>query len=258
MMPMLWDAHVHLDFMHNAPEVVRDAAEKGLGLFAVTVTPQGYACMENLNTGMSNLRIGVGLHPWWIADGRCGPEDVMRVAELVQNTRFIGEIGLDASPKHVPEGSLNKQTAAFEMICTACAESSRPEAPKILSLHSVQAADLMLDILERTGCLDRCCCIFHWFTGSGIALNRAVKAGCLFSVNEMMLNTRRGREYARQLPADRLLTETDLPPGEDVPFTAREIAASLERTLEKLSLIRGMDIRPQIRDNSQKLFENLL
>ena len=125
---------------------------------------------------------------------------------------------------------------------------------KILSLHSVQAADLMLDILERTGCLGRCRCIFHWFTGSGPALNRAVKAGCMFSVNEMMLNTRRGREYARQLPAGLLLVETDLPPGEDVMFSAGEIAASLERTLDKLSDIRGMDMHPVVGDNSLRIF----
>lgn len=146
------------------------------------------------------------------------------------------------------------QTAVFEMICKACSDSGCDGAPKILSLHSVQAADLMLDILERTGCLVGCCCIFHWFTGSGFALNRAVKAGCMFSVNEMMLNTRRGREYARQLPADRLLVETDLPPGEDVMFSAGEIMASLERTLEKLSVIRGTDMHPVISDNSLRVF----
>ena len=38
----MWDAHVHLDFMHNAQEVAREAAEIGLGLFGVTVTPCGY------------------------------------------------------------------------------------------------------------------------------------------------------------------------------------------------------------------------
>ena len=250
----VWDAHVHLDFMRNAPDVAREAAELGLGLFGVTVTPDGYELAAELLKDEPNVHIGVGLHPWWVADGRCGSVDITRVVEDVRNTRYVGEIGLDASPKHVPEGSLDLQAAAFETVCIACADSSCVGEPKILSLHSVQAADLMLDILERTGCLDRCRCVFHWFTGSGLALNRAVKAGCLFSMNEMMLNTRRGREYARQLPADRLLVETDLPPGQDVMFSAREIADSLNRTLEKLSVIRGADIRSVIRDNSLRLF----
>ncbi len=250
----MWDAHVHLDFMHNAQAVARESAEIGLGLFGVTVTPREYEYAAEMLKEEPNVRVGVGLHPWWIADDRCDLADAARVSELVKNSRFVGEIGLDASPKHVPEGSLEIQSAAFEMICRACADSSEPEMTKILSLHSVQAADLMLDILERTGCLGRCRCIFHWFTGSGPALNRAVKAGCMFSVNEMMLNTRRGREYARQLPAGLLLVETDLPPGENVMFSAAEIAASLERTLDKLSDIRGMDMHPVVGDNSLRIF----
>ncbi len=251
---MLWDAHVHLDFMQDPRSVAREAAEIGLGLFAVTVTPQRFERAVEMLKNEANVRVGVGLHPWWIADGRCGPEDVDLISGLVRDTCYVGEIGLDASPKHVPEGSLNVQAAAFEKICAACAESCSAEAPKILSLHSVRAADLMLDILERSGCLERCRCIFHWFTGSGTALTRAVKAGCLFSVNEMMLYTRRGREYARQIPLNRLLAETDLPPGENVPFSASQILLSLERTLEQLTLIRGTDVREAVCENSGMVF----
>ena len=251
---MLWDMHVHLDFMRNAPEIIRDAEALGMGLFAVTVTPQGFQRAAHRIPDGPNVRLCAGLHPWWAADGRCGTEDAEHAAALVRNTRYVGEIGLDASPKHVPEGSLEAQAAAFETICSSCAEASNPEYPHILSLHSVQAADLTLDILEKTGCLARCRCIFHWFTGSGTALTQAVKSGCYFSINEMMLNTRRGREYARQIPAERLLLETDLPPGEDVLFSAIEIAESLERTLEKINLIRGTDMFPVITRNNENLF----
>ena len=80
-----------------------------------------------------------------------------------------------------------------------------------------------------------------------------MKAGCWFSVNEMMLRTRRGREYARQLPEGRLLLETDLPPGENVPFSAQEIAASLERTLAQLASIRDRDVRDAVCANSREL-----
>ena len=107
--------------------------------------------------------------------------------------------------------------------------------------------------VERTGTLERCSCIFHWFSGTSDELHRAVHAGCWFSINEMMLRTRRGREYARQLPADRLLLETDLPPGENVPFVATEIIAQLERTIEQLGTIRGTDIKALACDNSERL-----
>ena len=246
----LWDTHIHLDFFHNARETAREAEELGLGLLAMTVTPRDYQRVLPELGDLQNVRLAMGLHPWWAADGRCGPEDAALAAELARTARFIGEIGLDASPKHVPEGSLPAQIAAFETICAACAETSIPDSPKILSIHSVKAAGLTLDILEKTGCLASCRCIFHWFTGSNEELTRAVKAGCMFSVNIIMLSTRRGREYARQIPADRLLLETDLPPGRNKPFPASDIAANLKEALTTLNAIRGTDMRETIQTNT--------
>ena len=251
----LWDAHVHLDFMRDPREIAREAEALGFGMFAVTVTPQGYQRVLPVLADAPNIALGVGLHPWWAADGRCGPDDAALAAELARTSRYVGEIGLDASPKHVPADSLPRQTAAFEQICSACGETSDPKKPKILSLHTVMAAEAALDILERTGCLANCRCVFHWFTGSNEALTRAMKAGCLFSVNEMMLRTRRGREYARQIPEDRLLLETDLPPGQDVPFHAELIRESLERTLGELEQIRGKALRETIRKNAAELLD---
>ena len=149
-MAMLWDMHVHLDFMRNAQEIADEAAELNLGLFGVTVTPQGYLKAQKYLTDFGNVRLGIGLHPWWAADGRCGKDDARLSAELARKTRFVGEIGLDASPKHIPEGSLPRQIETFEIICKACAQSSDSGKPKILSLHSVKAGSLTLDILERT------------------------------------------------------------------------------------------------------------
>ena len=252
------DMHVHLDFMNDPLRIARDAEAAGVGMLAVTVTPADYLRLREEVKGAGNVRPAVGLHPWWAADGRCTLKDAAMAAELARGSRFVGEIGLDASPKHVPEGSLPAQIQALEMICSACAGSNDPAEPKILSLHSVKAAGLTLDILERTGCLGRCRCIFHWFTGSNEELTRALKAGCMFSVNEMMLRTRRGREYVRQLPADRLLTETDLPPGEHIPFPAAEITASLERTIRELNALRGTDMTGILAQNAERLLGSRL
>ena len=252
MTPAIWDTHVHLDFMRDAQAVAREAAELGLGLFAVTVRPEGVEQLVELSCE-PNVRVGVGLHPWWVADGRCDSDAIAQAVTLAAKTRFVGEIGLDFSPKHVPEGSTDMQLAAFEAIVAACAKTSDTSARKVLSIHSVQAASAALDALERTGCLAACHCIFHWFSGSSDELHRAVKAGCWFSVNEMMLRTRRGREYARQIPEGRLLVETDLPPGEQVPFSAGAIVASLERTLEGLRTIRGTDLHTIVSENASCL-----
>lgn len=255
MTPTLWDMHVHLDFMRDMASVAADAATQGLGLFAVTVTPEGYGRARRELAGASNVRVGVGIHPWWAADGRCGKVELTETVTHVRETRYVGEVGLDLSPKHVPEGSLEAQLAAFEAIAGAAAETSGPTGPKVLSIHSVRAGGLALDVLERTNALAACNCIFHWFSGTSDELHRAVKAGCWFSINEMMLRTRRGREYARQLPADRLLLETDLPPGENVPLAAADIVASLERTLEQLGALRGTDLRTIVSENAERLMD---
>ena len=253
MKQQIWDMHIHLDFFQNAQNAADDAKLLKLGMFAVTVTPQGFKNLKANLRNAENVVIGVGLHPWWAADGRCGMGDGEMAAELIQGTRYVGEIGLDASQKHVPEGSLEKQVEIFETICRACSGSDIPEEKRILSIHSVKAGTLTLDILERTGCLDKCCCIFHWFTGSSDELNRAVRSGCMFSVNEMMLRTRRGREYVRQLPADRLLLETDLPPGQNVIYPAENILLSLNNTLSELQLIRGLDMSRIMGENSERI-----
>ena len=252
MIPQLWDTHIHLDFFHSPRETARRAEALGLGMFAMTVTPRDYQRVLPELGDLPNVRLGMGLHPWWAADGRCGPEDTALAAQLARTARFVGEIGLDASPKHVPESSLPAQIETFETICAACAGSSDHTAPKILSIHSVRSAGLTLDILEKTGCLNSCRCIFHWFTGSNEELTRAVKSGCMFSINNMMLNTRRGREYARQIPADRLLLETDLPPGRDITFPAEQIITELETTLSSLRTIRGTALRETIQKNTEK------
>ena len=257
----LFDAHCHLDLMSNAAQVARNAAAGGLAFLAVTVEPRGYEAARLTLGELANVHLAAGLHPWWVADGRCGPDDVKRATELAAQTRLIGEVGLDFSPRHVPKGTEATQAVAFRSICQAAARTSDPATPKVLSIHAVRAANNCLDILEETGCLRRCRCVFHWFSGSSDELHRAVQANCWFSVNEMMLRTRRGREYARQLPLAQLLTETDLPPHAGEPFSAIAIQESLERTIGAVAAIRRLDpeeLRKTLATNARTLLSSPL
>ena len=252
----LFDAHCHLDFMSNMEEVARDAAADGLHVLATTVTPQGYLRARDALAGLPNVGVAVGAHPWWVADGRLSTADVEAAAALAGTARLVGEVGMDFSPKHVPEGSKDVQRAAFRRICAAAAAGSDPARPTVMSIHSVRSVAEVLDVLRATGCLERCRCVFHWFSGSSDELHAAVVAGCWFSVNPMMLRTRRGREYARQVPLRRLLTETDLPPGEDVPFSAAQIEAALQECLAGIAEARGCDaegLAQAVCDNAERL-----
>lgn len=230
------DMHDHLGWFRDPVAVARAAAARGLGMLAVTVTPEEFLQLRPRLAGIESVRLAVGLHPWWVRDAT----DADTLCELVGRARFVGEIGLDASPRR--SSNWDAQLAAFERICAACASTSVPPAPKVLSIHAVRADTAALDVLERTGASERCRCVLHWFAGSSDELWRAVRLGCRFSLGERSLATRRGREYARILPADRLLTETDLPEGEGARSSASDVVASLERAVSSIATARETSV----------------
>lgn len=235
--------HCHLDRIVHAAEVAADAAGLGLAILCAPVTPADTRAARALLHGHGNVRVGAGLHPWWIDSGACGPAEVREAAALAAGSRFVGEVGLDFGRAH--GGSAEAQRVAFAEIASAC--KAAPVEGRVLSIHAVRSAGAVLDILEGAGLVGEgslakmTTCVFHWFSGTSEELTRARRLGCSFSVNPMMLATRRGREYARQIPEERLLLETDAPPGLDTPYKAAEIASSLEGALDSLASIRGVD-----------------
>ncbi|HIZ46667.1 MAG TPA: TatD family hydrolase [Candidatus Olsenella pullistercoris] len=231
----LYDMHVHLGWFADPASVARDLAALGVGALAVTVTPEEHRLLEAALAPEKNVALAAGLHPWWV---RAAP-DADALCELARRVRFVGEIGLDASPRRV--ATWDAQLAAFERACAVCAGASEASAPKVLSIHAVRAAGATLDVLERTGAAESCRCVLHWFSGTSEELWRAVRLGCRFSFGERSLATRRGREYVRVLPAERLLTETDLPEAEGARTGAREVAASLERAAAGIAAARGTE-----------------
>ena len=230
--PRLYDMHCHLDFLPEPRVLAEQAARADIGAFSTTVAPAGYerACASLAD--IPGFRVGLGAHPWWIADGRVNEAALTLFETLAPSAPFIGEVGLDFVPRRAQ--TFATQLAAFERIATVCASSG----DKLLSLHAVRAADAVLDILERTGCLRTCRCIFHWFSCSSDELTRAVRSGCYFSVNPRMFETKRGRAYARTIPLDRLLLETDEPPELNASLTCDAWHAELSGTLERLVELR--------------------
>ena len=235
------DAHLHLDFFADPAAFAQEAQACGLQVFANSVTPQGFLATTAVTQGMPHVRIGLGLHPWWVNEASL--DDFF---SLLPKTRWVGEVGIDLSPKRAHH---EQQVNTFAQIAERCAR----DGDKVLSLHSVRAADVVLDILEKTGCTRSCSCIFHWFSGSTDALWRAIRMGCWFSVNEMQANTRRAKEQLKLVPKERLLLETDLPPAEDATTTVTDVLASLERTRTLLEAIRNEQLASQLQANWLRL-----
>ncbi len=241
MEPRLIDMHCHLDAFDRAPEVAASLRELGVGVLSVTVSPLGFKETRALGAEPC-IWHAAGLHPWGFADDADPEPAVESLLGLVGQTRYIGEVGLDYLEKHVPKSAWAAERAAFERIASACAQASDPARPHLLSIHSVQAAKDVLDILESTGAAERCQCIFHWFGGSTDELWRAIGLGCWFSCNPMMMGIKRSKEYAKLIPANRLLLETDFPPGDlaVAPGVAAEmVCEALRDAADALAAARG-------------------
>lgn len=243
MEPRLFDAHCHLDLMAHPDAVADEATALGLILFDCGVDPHDFARAKKRTCGRSNIFAGIGLHPWWLADGRCGAAEINLLCNVAAQERFIGEVGLDFSARCV--GSEPLQTQALDQLCNALVQ--HPLAGRVISIHAVRSAGTVLDILESHGLLtprpDSPAIIFHWFSGTSNEFVRARNASCNFSVNERMLASKRGREYARQIPLDRLLLETDAPAEPNTETSAQSLIRSLTRTSEHIASLKNCDIK---------------
>lgn len=243
MEPRLFDAHCHLDLMAHPDAVADEATALGLGLFDCGVDPHDFARARKRACGRSNIFAGIGLHPWWLADGRCGNAEINLLCEVAAQERLIGEVGLDFSARFA--GSEPLQVQAFDRLCDTLVQ--HPLAGRVISIHAVRSAGTVLDALESYGLLtpspNSPAIIFHWFSGTSNEFVRARNAGCYFSVNERMLASKRGREYARQIPLDRLLLETDAPAEPNTETSAQSLIRSLTRTSERIASLKKCDIK---------------
>jgi TatD DNase family protein len=117
----------------------------------------------------------------------------------------VGEVGIDASPSYAK--SLPEQKRVFERILKACSW----EGGKVLSIHAVRSASLVLDMLEEHLDFSTNTPVLHWFSGSPSEARRAAKLGCMFSINDRMLTGAKTGALLQAIPEEAMLTETDGP-----------------------------------------------
>ena len=258
MTPQLFDAHCHLDLMAYPDAVADEATTLGPSLFDCGVDPRDFARAKKRACNRSNIFAGIGLHPWWLADGRCGTAEINLLCEVAAQERLIGEVGLDFSARFA--GSEPLQIQAFDRLCDALVQ--HPLAGRVISIHAVRSAGTVLDALESYGLLtpspNSPAIIFHWFSGTSNEFVRARNASCYFSVNERMLATKRGRDYARQIPLDRLLLETDAPAEPQADASARQLITSLKSASLHIAELKNCVVESAesiVLENSRFIFD---
>ena len=131
-------------------------------------------------------------------------------------------------------------------------QHTAPCAKKILSIHAAGTRENIVDILKTTGVLECATCIFHWFSLDSIQFCDARSQSCMFSVNTRMLASRKGKNYAAQLPLTQLLLETDMPACAHSTYTIPSHMLEAARTIELLAQIKHMDAHAV----AQTLYEN--
>jgi TatD DNase family protein len=198
----LVDFHCHLDLYQDHEAAILECEQKGVQTLTVTTTPRAWPRNRSLTQNTLFVRAALGLHPQLIEERA---SEIQIWETYLSQTRYIGEVGLDAGPRFYRSFDLQKKI--FEKILKLCNQAGG----KILTVHSVRTPKTVLNMIEKYFSLGHGRVILHWFTGSKAEAKRAVELGCYFSVNAEMLRNEHHSGMVRTLPVNRILTETDGP-----------------------------------------------
>lgn len=185
------DAHAHIEPGIASAEI---AALRSC-VVAVTRTLDEYARTHERTDRA--VVWGAGCHPGLVRAVKGFSTSRMQAA--IATTPVIGEVGLDGAARTPMESQILALRAILEIAA---------EMPRLLSIHSYRATDLVLRELREfrpDGA------ILHWWLGSPAETEAALEAGAYFSVNASQV---RSWKNLRLLPLDRILLETDHPFGD--------------------------------------------
>jgi TatD DNase family protein len=206
---MLVDSHCHLDFPDFAaelPAVVARAGEAGVGLL-VTISTRVRKQNDLLAIvgKFPNVFSSIGTHPHHAHE-----ELDVTTEDLIARTKnpkvvAIGEAGLDY---HYDSSPREAQAQGFRTHIAAARETGLP-----LVIHSREADDDMAALLEEETVRGAFPFVLHCFTGGADLARRGVALGGYVSFSGILTfkNSQNIRDIARDLPADRILVETDAP-----------------------------------------------
>lgn len=217
------DLHCHLDLYPDALKILPEVSRRNAFTLVVTTSPRAWLATSKVFSGYDNVKVALGLHPEIVE--RKATEKALLLSSIA-HARFIGEIGLDGSPRF--RSSFPLQEDIFVDVIAECER----QGGRIISMHSRGAASRLLDVLEKYPAAGTP--ILHWFSGTLGELRRAIDLGCWFSVGPAMLAGKKGRELTQIIPRDRLLPETDGPFAASkgsplMPWQAMDIVPVLAR-----------------------------
>ncbi|MBK18908.1 MAG: LuxR family transcriptional regulator [Rhodospirillaceae bacterium] len=238
---MLVDSHCHLDFDsfdNDRPQTIQRAFDSGVGAL-VTICTHFSKFPEIVSIANIDPRIycSVGIHPHQVAEE--SPITLDNLLEATEHPKVIGigETGLDYYYDQSPR---NDQKASFRTHIAAARQTQLP-----LIVHTRDADDDMASILKEEMENGSFPCVLHCFSSGRMLAETAIELGFYLSLSGILTfkNAEDLREIIRDMPADRLLVETDSPYLAPVPNRGKRNEPSfVVHTAEKASEIKGLDI----------------
>ncbi len=254
---VLIDSHCHLDRLDLAAhggslDAALDAArDAGVGHFlCIGVSADNAATVKALAERYADVDCSVGVHPLDLEPGAEPALDWL-LAELAHpKVVAIGETGLDY---HYEPESAALQQASFRLHLEAARISGKPVIVHTREARADTLALLREAALPQAG-------VLHCFTEDWEMAKAALDIGFYISLSGIVTfrNAEALREVARQVPADRLLVETDSPYLAPVPHRGKSnLPQYVREVAEYLAILRGVSIETlaeQTTANFKRLF----
>lgn len=235
---MLVDSHCHLDHFSEAEieDILRRAAEAGVGeMVTIGVRMAQAETVKTIAQRFAQVWGTVGVHPQNVGEGPL-PE----VAEIVAAADHpkvigIGESGLDyfydKAPREVQQEGFRRHIRAARETGLPLVVHARDADADIAAILREERADGPFDFL------------LHCFSSGRKLAEEAVEMGGYLSFSGILTfpKSQEIRDIARDMPADRLLVETDSPYLAPAPYRGKRNEPSyVPHTARVLAEVRGL------------------
>ena len=216
---MLIDTHCHLDypdFAENIAGYVARAEAAGVTrMVTISTRVSRFESYAALAERFASVWCTVGTHPHGAHE-----EPDVTAAELIALSRHprcvaIGEAGLDY---HYDKSPREAQAQGLRVHIEAARATQLP-----LVIHARQADDDMSAILREESAKGSFPAILHCFTAGEALAQTGIELGFYISFSGILTfkTSEALRAIARDVPADRLLVETDAPYLAPTPFRGK-------------------------------------
>jgi TatD DNase family protein len=253
---MLVDSHCHLDFPDFAAEldaVVARAKAAGVGrMVTISTRVKKHAQVLAIAEKFPEVFCSLGTHPHSAQEETDITADDLIARAQHPKVVAIGEAGLDY---HYDNSPRELQTQSFRRHIAAARITGLP-----LVIHSRDCDADMAQILTEEIGQGAFPAILHCYTGGRELAFKAIDLGLHISFTGILTFKRSDelRSLAKDLPADRIMVETDAPFLAPLPYRGkRNEPAYVVETAKVLAAARGVsleEIAAQTTENFFRLF----